>query len=69
MSVSSSDIIDLGNSLLERYPESFTDNFNGNKHRVEQLTEIQSKRVRNRVAGYITREQPGKNERDRRTTS
>ncbi|MCE4615387.1 MAG: 30S ribosomal protein S17e [Desulfurococcales archaeon] len=40
--------------LLLRYPSVFTDNFEENKKIVDQLIEYQSKRVRNRVAGYIT---------------
>lgn len=41
--------------LLRKYPELFTGDFDENKKLVSQLTNIQSKRVRNRVAGYITR--------------
>ncbi len=41
--------------LLRRYPDLFTGDFDENKKLVSQLTNIQSKRVRNRVAGYITR--------------
>lgn len=55
MTADPSDIISLGDELLERYPTSFTGDFQTNKHRVEQLTEIRSKHVRNRLAGYITR--------------
>lgn len=45
----------LGDKLMEIYPDKFTDNFQHNKIAVSQLTEIPSKTVRNRVAGYITR--------------
>jgi len=41
--------------LLRKYPDLFTGDFDENKKRVSELTNIQSKRVRNRVAGYITR--------------
>ncbi len=41
--------------LLKKYPNLFTGNFDENKKLVSMLTNIQSKRVRNRVAGYITR--------------
>ena len=41
--------------LLKKYPNLFTGNFDANKKLVSMLTNIQSKRVRNRVAGYITR--------------
>ena len=41
--------------LLKKYGEEFTSDFNENKKLVSQYTNITSKRVRNRVAGYITR--------------
>ncbi|MFC4988256.1 MULTISPECIES: 30S ribosomal protein S17e [Saliphagus] len=44
-----------GNLLLERYPEAFTTDFEQNKDSVMKLTNIESKGVRNRVAGYVTR--------------
>ncbi len=45
----------IARELLKRYPDLFTGDFNENKKLVAQLTNIQSKKVRNRVAGYITR--------------
>lgn len=44
-----------GTLLLERYPEAFSGDFEQNKDRVEELTNIESKGVRNRIAGYVTR--------------
>jgi len=41
--------------LLDMYSDRFTENFDENKKAVAELTNITSKRVRNRVAGYITR--------------
>ncbi len=41
--------------LLKKYSELFTNDFDENKRIVQELTNIRSKRVRNRVAGYITR--------------
>ncbi|RLE66279.1 MAG: 30S ribosomal protein S17e [Thermoprotei archaeon] len=41
--------------LLSLYPDKFTDNFEHNKQMVAELTDIRSKTLRNRVAGYITR--------------
>ena len=41
--------------LLERYPRAFSDDFEHNKELVEELTNIESKGVRNRIAGYVTR--------------
>lgn len=40
--------------LVERYPEKFTKDFENNKKLVEALTNINSKKLRNRVAGYTT---------------
>ena len=44
-----------GSILLERYPEAFTKDFEQNKDSVQKLTSIDSKGVRNRIAGYVTR--------------
>lgn len=41
--------------LLEKYRERFKSDFEHNKKVVQELTNIRSKRIRNRVAGYITR--------------
>ena len=49
----------LGNVLLERYPEAFNTDFETNKDNVKQLTNVESKGVRNRIAGYITRKKAG----------
>lgn len=46
-----------GHILLERYPEAFNDDFEQNKKAVRELTTIDSKGVRNRIAGYVTRKQ------------
>ena len=45
----------LGAILLERYPQAFNTDFETNKDSVGQLTNVESKEVRNRIAGYITR--------------
>jgi len=42
-------------SLMQLYPDTFTDDFETNKRLVEQLTDIETKKVRNRVAGYLVR--------------
>ncbi|WP_331233663.1 30S ribosomal protein S17e [Natronorarus salvus] len=44
-----------GARLLEQYPEAFNDDFEHNKESVRELTNIESKGVRNRIAGYVTR--------------
>ncbi len=45
----------LARELLAKYPDKFTSDFETNKKLVAELTDITSKRFRNRVAGYITR--------------
>ena len=49
----------LGTLLLERYPEAFNTDFETNKQNVAELTNVESKGVRNRIAGYITRKNAG----------
>lgn len=41
--------------LMERYPDAFTTDFEQNKRALIELNLEISKRLRNRVAGYITR--------------
>ena len=45
----------LGKELMTRFPEKFNTNFDENKHKVDEVTEGTTTRVRNKVAGYITR--------------
>ncbi|WP_435128897.1 30S ribosomal protein S17e [Halobaculum sp. D14] len=49
----------LATALLEKYPQSFNADFETNKESVETLTNVESKGVRNRIAGYITRKKAG----------
>jgi small subunit ribosomal protein S17e len=41
--------------LLERFPDTFTNDFEENKKKVAEMTDMTSITMRNRVAGYITR--------------
>ena len=41
--------------LLEIYPDKFTDDFDTNKLLVVEFTDVDNKRMRNWIAGYITR--------------
>jgi len=41
--------------LLRRYPDRFSGEFESDKQAVNELVITQSKRLRNRIAGYITR--------------
>ena len=42
-------------SLLRQYPNEFGTDFNENKDKVERLANVQTKELRNRLAGYVTR--------------
>jgi small subunit ribosomal protein S17e len=44
-----------GTILMDRYPKAFGTDFDHNKESVQELTNIESKPVRNRIAGYVTR--------------
>lgn len=46
-----------GELLLDQYPDAFTDDFEHNKESVTRLTNVESKPVRNRIAGYVTHKQ------------
>ena len=41
--------------LVETYPDQFTDDFENNKNLVSEFSDVDNKRMRNRIAGYITR--------------
>jgi len=41
--------------LFDRYPNEFSRDFEHNKRKVEELTNVTSKTIRNRIAGYMTR--------------
>ena len=50
----------MGNQLLEQYPDAFTTDYETNKQSVSKLTNVDSKGVRNRIAGYVTRKKQSK---------
>lgn len=58
MGIDSEDVITIGDKLLERHPDAFTGDFETNRRKVKELTDLQSQHVCNRVAGYITRSYP-----------
>jgi small subunit ribosomal protein S17e len=60
MGIKPSYIKNLGTALLARQPEYFTKSFEENKLQLGSSAIIDSKRVRNRVAGYITRKMNSK---------
>ena len=55
MGIKQSYIKTLGNELVAKQRTNFSNNFEENKQQLDKSAVIGSKRVRNRVAGYITR--------------
>ncbi len=45
----------IAKELVQRFPDKFTTDFENNKKLVEDFVEISSARLRNRIAGYVTR--------------
>jgi len=41
--------------LLKKHPEQFTNDFEQNKVKVGELTDVKYIGMRNRIAGYVTR--------------
>ena len=55
MGIKPSYIKTMGTELLNKQRDNFSNNFDENKQQLGSSAVIGSKRVRNRVAGYITR--------------
>jgi small subunit ribosomal protein S17e len=55
MGIKPSYIKTMGVALMEQHGASFNSNFDNNKKVVSDITTIESKGIRNRVAGFITR--------------
>jgi len=55
MGIKPSYIKSLGTELLGKQRDYFSSSFDENKQQLDKSAVIGSKRVRNRVAGYITR--------------
>ena len=53
----------IARELVERFPDKFTTDFETNKKLLESLTNISSKKLRNRIAGYITQLQNQKKQK------
>lgn len=47
-------------SLIRQYPGEFGTDFDENKDKVERLANVQTKDMRNRIAGYVTRKMSSK---------
>lgn len=46
----------MGNQIIKEHGKLFTDDFEKNKKILEEIREIKSKKIRNILAGYVTRE-------------
>lgn len=55
MGIKPSYIKSTGLELITRFGDKMSNNFDENKQVVTDMTSISSKRVRNRIAGFITR--------------
>lgn len=55
MGIKPSYIKTIGNELMKTQRDNFSNNFDENKQQLGISAAIPSKRVRNRIAGYITR--------------
>ena len=45
----------IARDLLEQYPDKFTVDYEANRQIVDQIVDSRSKRLRNRISGYVTR--------------
>jgi small subunit ribosomal protein S17e len=54
----------VSNELVDKYPTVFSTEFEANKKLVYEHTDIRSKHLNNRVAGYITRLQVSQKKRE-----
>jgi len=46
----------MGNQIIKEHGKLFTDNFEKNKEILNEIMEIKSKKIKNILAGYITKE-------------
>jgi len=44
----------LARKLIEIFPDKFTKNFEKNKEWIDKVVQLESKTIRNKVAGYLT---------------
>lgn len=45
----------ITNQLFEKYKEKFSNNFEENKAVLNKVASVHSKKIRNTIAGYLTR--------------
>jgi len=41
-------------TIIEKYPDKFSQDFENNKKLLEEVADIQSKKLKNKIAGYVT---------------
>ena len=41
--------------IIEKHRERFNEDFENNKKVIDEVAEVQSKKIRNKIAGYLTR--------------
>ena len=46
----------LAKTLIEKYPDSFSKDFEKNKEEIDKIILLESKKIRNKVAGYLVHE-------------
>ncbi len=44
--------------LVKKYPDTFNEDYEHNKQKVAELTDVPTVRMKNRIAGYVTRYRP-----------
>ena len=54
-SIRSANIKRVAREIVEKYPDLVSEDFQKNKDLVEKITNVPTKRVRNILAGYLTR--------------
>jgi small subunit ribosomal protein S17e len=45
----------LVNEFLEKHRSVFNDDFNHNKIKIQELSNVKTKKIRNQLAGYLTK--------------
>ncbi len=45
----------IARELVEKYPDDFTNDYEHNKKKVDELTDVSTQVMRNKIAGYVTR--------------
>jgi small subunit ribosomal protein S17e len=46
-------IKNVARDLVEKYPDKFTTDYDKNKEEMDKLVTVESKKIRNMVAGYV----------------